>query len=304
MVGRAPADGDGRIGDQALEQPGWPRRRGDHDPRVLAQAQPEHEHVPGLGVPPGGHLIAPCRIVLRSAQTGPMKLTPKQARFVQEYLIDLNAAQAAIRAGYSAKTARVIGHENLTKPDIAAAIEKAMAERAERTELTADWVIDELRKIAGANMADYVQYTPEGAPHLDFAALTRDQAAAVREMTVEDVVGGKRVSFKLYDKLGALDKLGRHLGIFREKQQSEVEVAVDVVELRETVIRVLDRLAAARAAAGDRGGTEPRTITEVPTAVELVEREAAAAAARPKAEYAPGSLEYQALHPDWTPQED
>src|SRR5271166_5161849 len=66
----------------------------------------------------------------------PMKLTPKQARFVQEYLIDLNAAQAAIRAGYSAKTARVIGHENLTKPDIAAAIEKAKAKRAERTELT------------------------------------------------------------------------------------------------------------------------------------------------------------------------
>ena len=68
---------------------------------------------------------------------GPMKLTPKQVRFVQEYLIDPNAAQAAIRAGYSAKTARVIGHENLTKPDIAAAIEKAMAERAERTRLSA-----------------------------------------------------------------------------------------------------------------------------------------------------------------------
>src|SRR6476646_6459848 len=97
----------------------------------------------------------------------PMKLTPKQARFVQEYLIDLNAAQAAIRAGYSAKTARVIGHENLTNPDIAAAIEKAMAERAERTRLTADWVVDELRKLAGANMADYMRSTPEGDPYLD-----------------------------------------------------------------------------------------------------------------------------------------
>ena len=100
-----------------------------------------------------------------------MKLKPKQARFVQEYLIDLNAAQAAIRAGYSAKTARVIGHENLTKPDIAAAIEKAMAERAERTEVTADLVVGELRKIAFANMADYMKSTPEGDPHLDFSAL-------------------------------------------------------------------------------------------------------------------------------------
>ena len=95
---------------------------------------------------------------------GPMKLTPKQVRFVQEYLIDLNATQAAIRAGYSAKTARVIGHENRTKPDIAAAIEKAMAERAERTKLTADWVVDELRKIAGANMADYLKSTTHGDP--------------------------------------------------------------------------------------------------------------------------------------------
>ncbi len=180
---------------------------------------------------------------------GPMKLTPKQARFIQEYLIDLNAAQAAIRAGYSAKTARVIGHENLTRPDIAAAIEKAMAERAERTGLTADWVVDELRKIAGANMADYMKPGPEGYPVLDFSSLTRDQTAALSQVTVEDVAGGKRVQFKLHDKLSALDKLGRHLGIFSEKQQSEVKVADDVVDLRETILRSLDRLAAARSAA-------------------------------------------------------
>jgi phage terminase small subunit len=86
-----------------------------------------------------------------------MKLTTKQERFVQEYLIEANAAQAAIRAGYSAKTARFIGAENLTKPNIAAALEKA---RAERCELTADWVVDELRKIAGANMADYMKSGP------------------------------------------------------------------------------------------------------------------------------------------------
>ncbi len=99
-----------------------------------------------------------------------MKLTPKQARFVQEYPIDLNAAQAAIRAGYNARTARVIGHENLTKPHIAAAIEKAMAERAERTEVTADLVVGELRKIAFANIADYMKLTPQGDPYLDFSA--------------------------------------------------------------------------------------------------------------------------------------
>jgi phage terminase small subunit len=88
-----------------------------------------------------------------------MKLTLKQERFVQEYLIEPNAVQAAIRAGYSAKTAREIGRKNLTKVDIAAALEKARAKRAERTELKADWVVDELRKIAGANLADYMKST-------------------------------------------------------------------------------------------------------------------------------------------------
>jgi hypothetical protein len=66
--------------------------------------------------------------------------------------------------GYSAKTAREIGRQNLTKLDIAEAIEKARTKRAERTEVTADWVVDELRKIGFANMADYMKSTPEGDP--------------------------------------------------------------------------------------------------------------------------------------------
>ena len=112
-------------------------------------------------------------------------------------------------------------------------------------------------------MADYMKSTPEGLSVVDFSGLTRDQTAALSQVTVEDVAGGKRVQFKLHDKLSALDKLGRHLGIFSEKQQSEVKVAVDVVELRETILRSLDRLAAARRAAGGHRGDEPRTIEGV-----------------------------------------
>ena len=70
-----------------------------------------------------------------------MSLTPKQERFVAEYLIDLNATQAAIRAGYSEKTAQMIGSENLSKPLIADAVQKALAERSERTEITQDYVL-------------------------------------------------------------------------------------------------------------------------------------------------------------------
>lgn len=72
-------------------------------------------------------------------------MTPKQEAFVREYLIDLNATQAAIRAGYSKRTAHVIGHENLTKPEMGAAIEAAMNARAKRTEITADYVFEGIR---------------------------------------------------------------------------------------------------------------------------------------------------------------
>lgn len=77
-------------------------------------------------------------------------MTPKQQRFVEEYLVDLNATQAAIRAGYSAKTAGQIGEQNLKKLEIAAAIAEAKAQQAKRTEITADRVLAELAKIGFA----------------------------------------------------------------------------------------------------------------------------------------------------------
>ena len=83
-------------------------------------------------------------------------MTKKQNRFVEEYLIDLNATQAAIRAGYSIECAREIGYENMTKPDIQKAIAKAMAERSKRTGVNQDRIVLELAKLALVNMADIV----------------------------------------------------------------------------------------------------------------------------------------------------
>ena len=74
-------------------------------------------------------------------------MTPKQERFILEYLIDLNATQAAIRAGYSKKTAHVIGHENLTKPVIAQAIDEAKAKRAEEIGIDATWVLRGVKQL-------------------------------------------------------------------------------------------------------------------------------------------------------------
>ena len=86
------------------------------------------------------------------------KLTAKQERFCEEYLIDLNATQAAIRAGYSVESAGSIGSENLTKPEIRARIDTAMAERSKRTGINADRVLRELGRIAFLNPTKVIDF--------------------------------------------------------------------------------------------------------------------------------------------------
>lgn len=140
-----------------------------------------------------------------------MSLTPKQERFVDEYLTDLNATQAAIRAGYSEKTAYSIGEENLKKPEIAARIEKRRAAQIKRTEITADRVVMELARIAFADGTAFAEITPRGAVKLTpTKELAPDQRAAF--------AGVKKGKFgteiKLHDKVKALELLGKHLGVF------------------------------------------------------------------------------------------
>lgn len=161
-----------------------------------------------------------------------MSLSPKQQRFVEEYLIDLNATQAAIRAGYSSRTAHSIGEENLRKPELAAAIEAAQKKRSARLEISADRVVQELALIGFSNMQDYMKATDAGDPYLDFSGLTREQAAALAEVTIEDFKDGRgegardvrRVKFKLADKRAALVDIGRHLGMFTDKMKHELEL--------------------------------------------------------------------------------
>jgi phage terminase small subunit len=148
-------------------------------------------------------------------------LTPKQQRFVEEYLVDLNATQAAKRAGYSKKTAGQVGAENLKKPVIADAIAEAQEARSERTSITQDTVLRELARLGFSNMLDYMRVGDDGDPYLDFSDLTREQAAAIAEVTVEDFKDGRgedardvrKIKFKLADKKAPLELLGRHVGL-------------------------------------------------------------------------------------------
>jgi phage terminase small subunit len=150
---------------------------------------------------------------------------------------DIGAAVAVEVA--SAKTACEIGRQNLRKLGIAEAIAKAQDKRAERCEVTADWVVDELRKIAGANLLDYVSVDGE----LDLLALTRDQGAALCEVTITNLKdGAKRVKFRLHDKQTALVSLGRHLGMFSTQHHHDGQIEV-VTNARQFIIEQLERLA-------------------------------------------------------------
>lgn len=145
-----------------------------------------------------------------------MKLTNKQQRFVDEYLIDLNATQAAIRAGYSAKRADAIGYENLRKPVIAAAIAQMQVVRADRTGITQDRVLKELARIAFGDPRKVMTWGPHGVTLIDSKTLTDDEAAMVSEASETQSLNGGSIKMKLNDRLKALEMLGRHLGMFKD----------------------------------------------------------------------------------------
>src|SRR5215472_4983746 len=143
-------------------------------------------------------------------------LTPKQSRFVEEYIIDLNGRQAAIRAGYSAKTAEVQGSRLLRVAKVRAALESAMQARSRRTEVTADHVVAELARIAFANLRDL---WPRPGERINLHRLDHNRTAALEELTVVEAVdsGGvvhRTTRLKMHDKLAALTSLARHLGMF------------------------------------------------------------------------------------------
>lgn len=145
------------------------------------------------------------------AKTG---LTPKQARFVEEYLVDLNAAAAARRAGYSASRSEAMGYENLTKPDIRNAIEAAQRERSARTGITADRVIAEIAKIAFADPRKVMSWGPGGVELLPSDKLSDADAAIVSEVSESVSQSGSSIKVKLNSKLDALEKLAKHVGVY------------------------------------------------------------------------------------------
>ena len=141
-----------------------------------------------------------------------MALTARQARFVAEYLIDLNATQAAIRAGYSERTAEQQGPRLLGNVGVAVAIQAAQAKRAQRTEITQDRVLTELARVGFADLRKAVTWGGESVTLKDSGEIDDDTAMAVAEVSQ----GPNGIKIKLHDKLAALDKIARHLGMFKD----------------------------------------------------------------------------------------
>ena len=158
------------------------------------------------------------------------KLSARQQRFAEEYLIDLNATQAAIRAGYSPHTAAVIGAENLIKPNIQAFIDKEKADRSRRTGINSDRVLGELAKIGFANIADVIAADGSLLPDA-----LRDDTAAIQGIKAKttptkdgDITENE---IRLYDKLKALELLGKHLELFSDRLK--IDGAVSIVFIGE-----------------------------------------------------------------------
>ena len=154
-----------------------------------------------------------------------VRLTKKQQRFVEEYLIDLNATQAAIRAGYSVKTANEQGCQNLAKLSIQQAISEQMAERSKRTGVNQDRVVLELAKIAFVKMTDLVDHECRINPDA-----TDDDLACIESMKYKESQSDAGASVerevKISSKLKALELLGKHLGMWNDKMDLNVNIPV------------------------------------------------------------------------------
>lgn len=151
------------------------------------------------------------------------KMTAKQLRFCDEYLIDLNATQAAIRAGYSKKTARQIGQENLTKPDIQEYIEKRMSEKEEALIAKQDEVMQYLTAVMRREKTENVVVTLSK----ETTKYVRDDEGKMRKQTVkEEIPQIVEIPSRLSDSNKAAELLGKRYGLFTDKVQAEVVLPV------------------------------------------------------------------------------
>lgn len=159
-----------------------------------------------------------------------MALTAKQERFVEEYMIDLDAKNAAIRAGYSARSAKTLGPRLTKMKNVAARIEEEKARRARRTGITAERVLRELAQLAFFDASKCLGMLNGDMEKMEELERETASIAAIK-------IGKGGIEIRFHDKTRALELLGRHMGIFREenagREAIQVELGSGVEELAE-----------------------------------------------------------------------
>jgi phage terminase small subunit len=158
-------------------------------------------------------------------------MNPKQLRFCTEYLLDLNGTQAAIRAGYSQKTAASIAEQHLRKLEIQAEIQRLQAQRSQRLDITADHVLKDLAALAFTPITDVLS-VEDGKVTLKDSSEWSEEAHKAVESVRQSKDG---FSIKMANKLAALEKLGQHLGLF-----SDLNVAIATLRTYGQVIETED----------------------------------------------------------------
>lgn len=153
-------------------------------------------------------------------------LTPKKKIFIKEYLVDRNATQAAIRAGYSKRTAYSQGQRLLKDVEVAAEINKANEKANERNEITVDRIRQEMARVAFSNVENYLEWGPEGIRLKDSNELPEDALRAIAEVSESFGKEGNNIKFKLHNKMVALEQLAKHCGMYVERHEHEHAVAI------------------------------------------------------------------------------
>jgi phage terminase small subunit len=151
--------------------------------------------------------------------------TAKQQAFIHAYLTSFDATKAAIAAGYSRRSAVAQASQQLHNPKVSNEITRLMTLKLKKIDVTTDHVIAEIARLGFSNMADYIEVQPDGSAAINLLKLSREQTAAIQEITVDEYTEGrgedarqvKRVKFKLADKKGPLELLGKHLKLFAER---------------------------------------------------------------------------------------
>ena len=148
------------------------------------------------------------------------RLTAKQERFCREYMIDCNGTQAAIRAGYSEPTAQEQSSRLLSNVMVQQRVAELQKRVANKLEITAEKVLQELARVGFASIADYLSFGSDGVKLRSSDELTPEELAAVHEVQeIQGAGGNTTIRFKLHDKLSALEKIGKHLKLFTDKHE-------------------------------------------------------------------------------------